>query len=93
MEDSGATDVLAALLGITAFAVLFVLPIVVTVLKGKFGMLALGVFIHPIWWFGAIRLAKPNSYWARRFYDADKLRRAHDRFPDSVVSVPSPGKP
>ncbi|MEV5840029.1 hypothetical protein [Nocardia sp. NPDC052112] len=91
MEDSGATDVLAALLGITAFAVLFILPIVVTALKGKIGMLALGVFIHLIWWFGAIRLAKPNSYRARRFYDGDKLQRAHDRFPDSVVSAPPPG--
>ncbi|WP_051183000.1 hypothetical protein [Nocardia vinacea] len=93
MQDSGTTDMLAALLGITAFAFLLALPIVVTALKGKFGMLALGVFIHPIWWFDAIRLAKPNSYWARRFYDANKLQRADDRFPDSVVSAQSPGKP
>ncbi|MFI7669499.1 hypothetical protein [Nocardia sp. NPDC049526] len=35
MQDSGATDVLAALPGITAFAVLFVLPIVVTALKAN----------------------------------------------------------
>ncbi len=76
-------------LSIIGLVVLVVLPIVVTASKGKYGMLALGVLIHPVWWFGAIRLAKPNSYWARRFYDADKLQRARNRFPDSWP----PGRP
>jgi hypothetical protein len=27
-------------------------------------------------WFGAARLAKPESWWARRFYGPDKLAQA-----------------
>jgi nitrate reductase NapE component len=61
--------------------VLVIIPIVVLALKGKFGMIALGLFIHPCWRVGAIRLAKPDSYWAERFYDPAKLRRARIRFP------------
>ena len=33
---------------------------------------------------GAIRLAEPNSFWATRFYDADKLERSRERYPDHV---------
>ncbi len=29
---------------------------------------------------GASRLAKPASWWARRFYDDEKTARAHERF-------------
>jgi hypothetical protein len=39
---------------------------------------------------GAARLAKPNSYWARRFYDPAKLERARQRFPDRADYVPPP---
>jgi len=30
---------------------------------------------------GAIRLAKPNSTWARRYYGSEKMQLAHMRFP------------
>ena len=67
--------------GIGVLIVLYVVPAVLTALKGKYGYTAVGVLIHPLWWVGAIRLAKPDSYWARRFYTAAKLDRAYVRFP------------
>ena len=36
------------------------------------------------------RLGKPNSWWARRFYDAPKMAAARDRFPD-VGAEPATG--
>lgn len=73
--------------------------------KGK-GMTALaGLFVPPIGWIGAIRLARPESPWARRRYDADggKLRRARaredrrqasvKRWQDRIGGAPSPADP
>lgn len=49
---------------------------VVTALKGKWATLVVGLLLGAVWFFGAIRLAKPNSFWARRFYDESKRERA-----------------
>ena len=49
-------------------------------LKGKWGFVLLGVLIHWFWIFGAVRLAKPGSWWARRRYGPAKLARAESRF-------------
>jgi signal peptidase I len=49
---------------------------VVTALKGKWGMLAVGLLLPPVWAFGAVRLARPGSWWARRYYDDEKRQRA-----------------
>jgi hypothetical protein len=62
--------------GVTFLLVIWALPLVVTVLKGKYGMAFFGVAFHFLWWIGAIRLAMPDSFWARRFYDDAKLREA-----------------
>lgn len=54
----------------------------INALKGKF-LLALLAFVPVLFWLavaGAIRLARPKSWWARRYYDADKLDAAEDRF-------------
>jgi hypothetical protein len=53
-------------------ALVLALP-VICALKGKWGFLLLGLLIHWFWIFGAIRLAKPDSWWARRNYGPDKL--------------------
>ena len=53
---------------------------VVTALKGKWGFFVAGFLIQLFWFIGAIRLAKPGSWWARRFYEGDKLARAQARF-------------
>jgi hypothetical protein len=57
-----------------------VLSLVVCGLKGKQGLTVLGIFFHPCWWVGAIRLATPTSWWARRFYGPEKRERADARF-------------
>src|SRR5215208_3885174 len=59
------------------FAILLGVPGTITLLKGQTllfiaGFLAGGL----VWWIAAFRLARPNSWWARRFYDAEKLQRA-----------------
>jgi signal peptidase I len=48
---------------------------VITALKGKWGTLVVGLFTFA-WIFGAIRLARPDSFWDRRFYDESQRRRA-----------------
>ncbi|HWL32524.1 MAG TPA: hypothetical protein VNP89_02865 [Gaiellaceae bacterium] len=71
----------------TAGGILFVVTlllavgasIVICAMKGKWGMVFGGVVLHLLWYVGAIRLAKPNSWWARRFYDASKLATAQSR--------------
>ena len=49
---------------------------VVTALKGKWGVLVLGLAFWPAWVLGAIRLARPGSIWARRFYGDEKRARS-----------------
>lgn len=63
------------------FAVVF-LPGVVCLLKGQWLFFALGfVFGGLLWVIVAFRLARPDSWWARRFYEAQKLARARERYP------------
>ena len=64
---------LALVLGIIALGV-------VCALKGKYVTAALGILV-PVWlWpIGAIRLAKPDSLWARQLYGPAKLARASER--------------
>lgn len=60
--------------------------------KGKFRMAIIGLFVWPIAVFGALRLARPGSLWARRFYRNRPRARAraglrafhHDRRWDRV---------
>jgi hypothetical protein len=63
-----------------AVLVLAVALLTINILKAKYGMAVAGLFIGICWVFGAVRLAKPHSWWARRFYDDDKMRRATERF-------------
>ena len=74
-------------------------------LKGKISTAVIGMFIPPVAWVGAIRLARPGSWWARRRYTAggEKLAKAearkvrHDqrvrRFQDLVGGAPSKPSP
>ena len=52
--------------------------------KGKLTTGVIGFLLWPVGLVGAIRLAEPLSFWARRFYDADKLQRSRERYPDHV---------
>src|SRR3954452_15634527 len=59
----------------------------VVALKGKFSAAVIGMFIPPVAWVAAIRLAAPGSFWARRRYPeaSEKLakgqarKKRHDR--------------
>jgi hypothetical protein len=53
----------------------------VAALKGKFTAAVIGMFIPPVTWIFAVRLATPGSWWARRRYPAGskKLAKAEAR--------------
>lgn len=53
--------------------------VVICVSKGKFSTSILGAFVPLVALIGAIRLARPTSRWARRFYSPSKLARARRR--------------
>ena len=60
--------------------VLLVAPAAICWLKGKRWWATLGLV--TMWhWVPAVRLAKPASWWARKYYAGDKLARSHARFP------------
>jgi hypothetical protein len=59
-------------------------------LKGKPGMVCLGLFVPLVGLIGAIRLAKPTSYWAWHWYDQDKMVEGQRRFAGSEGAVPDP---
>ena len=48
--------------------------------KGKLATGIIGLPLPLVSLVGAIRLAKPDSFCARRFYNPTKLARAHKRF-------------
>jgi hypothetical protein len=58
--------------------------------KGKPGMVLAGLFVPLVGLIGAIRLAKPTSYWAWHWYDADKMAEAHRRFANSEGALAGP---
>jgi hypothetical protein len=62
--------------------VCWLLPPGVCMLKGKSIFAVFGLFfVSAVGLIGAIRLAKPDSYWACRFYDDAKCAKARTRFP------------
>jgi hypothetical protein len=67
---------------IVAYHFLSVVCAVICLAKGKLIVGVVGFLLWPVALVGAIRLAEPNSFWARRFYDEDKLRRSRERYPD-----------
>ena len=65
---------------ILLFVGLYVAAAVVTGLKGKPWFLLLGLVVGWCWIFGSLRVEKPQSWWARRFYDSAKLSQSQVRF-------------
>ncbi|WP_069386575.1 hypothetical protein [Cellulosimicrobium cellulans] len=69
--------------GRVAYVVTVVVHLVlafVTVLKGKLATGLIGVVVPVVALVGALRLAKPASYWARRWYAPRRMDRAERRF-------------
>ncbi len=75
--------------GIVGFAIGIGL-LVICWLKGKRGFTFLGVVVPFVWLTGAIRLAKPTSYWATRWYGDAKMADAEQRFAHSKHALPDP---
>ena len=73
---------------VTVWAVLFLMvalaisigTAVICLLKAKYWTFVAGLFIGLFWVVGAIRLAKPASWWARNRYDETNLARSVERF-------------
>jgi hypothetical protein len=73
----------------------------IVALKGKMSSAVIGMFIPPVAWVAAIRLARPTSWWAKRRYASgsgklvkSEARKArHDRrvrrFQDLIGGAPS----
>ncbi len=51
--------------------------------KEKFWMALASLLVWPIGAVGAIRLAKPHSLWARRFYRDERLKDSRERYPEA----------
>jgi hypothetical protein len=49
---------------------------VVCALKGKYRCALFGLFLPPVAWTGAVRLARPTSIWARHRYHGERMDRA-----------------
>jgi len=73
-----------AILGTAVSALLVFLLVAICFAKGRILHGAIGFFIFPIALYGACRLGKPHSAWARRRYGErrpKKQTRAEERFP------------
>ena len=91
--EDGAVPIVLSMLAVVAIAT-------VAVLKGKIVMGVAGVLFPVVGLIGAVRLAKPGSFWAQRRYkpDSRKLARAtrryerhtrrYQRFQDRVAGAP-----
>jgi len=58
--------------------------------KGKLITGVIGFLLWPVGLVGAIRLARPDSRWARHLYEPEKLMRARDRYPDEAPPAKRP---
>ena len=65
---------------VSAFVIVHIGYTVVCMLKGKLVSGLVGLPVPILGLSGAIRLAKPSSFWAKRFYDAEKMAAAEARF-------------
>lgn len=69
------------LLGLSILIVVVGIPAGITWSKGQRAAFFLGFLIlGMIWMVAACRLARPSSWWARRFYGPEKMQRALNRF-------------
>lgn len=68
----------------------FLLPGVITGLKGQTALFFAGLALGGLVWFiSAMRLARPNSWWARHRYGPEKTLRSQERYPQVDPGSPS----
>jgi threonine/homoserine/homoserine lactone efflux protein len=69
------------LIALSVLIVVIGIPAGITWSKGQYVEFALVfILLGLIWWVAIFRLARPSSWWARRFYGPEKMQRAFDRF-------------
>jgi hypothetical protein len=78
VEDVGSAELAVRLTGVTFVVVHFVL-ILVCLLKGKYTISLIGLFLTPVALVGAVRIARPTSWWARHRYREGRMARAERR--------------
>lgn len=67
--------------GIVLLMLFVIAPPTVTALKRQWLLFVAGwLTIGLVWWIAALRLARPDSWWARRFYGPAKLERSRQRY-------------
>jgi hypothetical protein len=94
-SDKVLAGIIFGILGALIFAALtaYIAVIIICALKDKPFFTALGIIflLQPaISWLpvvGAIRIAKPTSSWAFRYYDEDKMKIARERFPAKYAAA------
>ena len=76
--DVGASPTIP--LEVWAFTILTLTAGIATALKGRYGWLALGLFLLGLpWLVSSFLLARPRSAWASALYGPEKLARAERR--------------
>ena len=78
VDDVGGTE-MAVRMGTTAVLIVHGVAVLTCVLKGKYSLALVGLFLPPLAIGGAIRLARPRSVWARHRYGPDREARATRR--------------
>jgi len=94
-----------SVLSLLAVMVELVFFAAITALKGKYWTALWSVFIPPVGWVSAIRLAKPGSPWAKRRYPegsaklakaaarAERTAQRYRRWQDLIGGRPTPAQP
>ena len=71
----------AVFAAVGAAGVIGIILALICAAKEKFWLALASLVIWPIGAVGALRLAKPHSLWARRFYRDGRLKRSRERYP------------
>ena len=74
---------------IVAYHGLSVISAVICLSKGKWIVGVIGFLLWPVGLVGAVPAGGPDSFWARRLYDPEKMRRAIERYRDDATGEPS----
>jgi hypothetical protein len=77
--DTMPADIAAVRIGAVGVLIVHFTLVAVTALKGKYPTALIGLFISPVAWLAAVRLARPTSPWARWRYSPDKVAQARRR--------------
>ena len=86
MKERVVSDTSTAIL--VTVQVIAVLLAAVAIYKGKRLLAIVGVFVPLVALTASVRLAKPRSRWARRFYGDDKMGKARARFSGEHTDPP-----